>query len=103
VSTFAELDDVTFDLEVDGESAREELARRVWEWPGWAAIACAYRERTRDGAWRAPKVTVIKLRRQHEAWKRESSVTLDGQLALDLAAAITSWRERLVTDDSCRD
>jgi hypothetical protein len=95
MATFADLDEVTFDLDADGEHVREQLARRVWEARGWATVACAYRERARDGSWRAPKLALIKLRRVHEAWKRESSLTLDGRVALELADVLGGWRQHL--------
>ena len=42
--TVAELDEVAYDLEVDGEQVREQLARRVWEKSGWATVAITFRE-----------------------------------------------------------
>jgi hypothetical protein len=98
MATFADLDEVTFDLDADGENVREQLARRVWEARGWATVACAYRERARDGTWRTPKLALIKLRRVHDAWKRESSVTLDGHIALELAGVLDAWREHFAAE-----
>ena len=98
MATFADLDEVTFDLDADGEQVREQLGRRVWEARGWATVACAYRERARDGSWRPAKLAVIKLRRVHDAWKRESSVTLDGNIAAQLAAALAGWRNHFDAD-----
>jgi hypothetical protein len=99
MATFAELDEVTFDLEVDGEQAREQLGRRVWESRGWATVACAYRERARDGSWRAAKLAIVKLRRVHDAWRREPGVTLEGEVAVELARAIDGWRVQLAVID----
>jgi hypothetical protein len=93
MTVVAELDEVTFDLEVDGEPAREQLARRVWESKGRATVACAYRERKRDGSWRPAKVVIMKFRRANDMWKRESTVTLDAGVAVELAGTIEGWRE----------
>jgi len=90
-----ELDEVTFDLEVDGEQVREQLARRVWERGGWATIACAYRERDRDGAWKPAKLALLRFRRVREAWQRQAAITLGGADALALADALGEWRDAL--------
>ncbi len=89
----AELDEVQYDLEVDGERVREQLARKVWERRGWALVACAFRERGSDGAWKPPKVALLRFRRVHDAWKRESAITIDGLQAIDVALTIGGWRE----------
>ena len=92
----AELDDVTFDLEVDGEQVRRTVSRRVWEARGWATVACVYQERDREGAWKPAKLALIRLQHVREAWKKHGSITLAGTAALELAASIESWREHLV-------
>ncbi len=43
-----ELDDVTYDLEVDGELVRRQLHRKVWQRGGWATVAML-RTRTMPG------------------------------------------------------
>jgi hypothetical protein len=88
----AELDEVVFDLEVDGEQVRRQLARRVWERGGWATVAAAYAERAADGTWKPAKVVVVRFRRVHDVWKRQATITLAGADALELADAIGSWR-----------
>ena len=45
----AELDEVTYDLEVDGEQVRRQLHRQVWEQRGWATVAIVYQEKDADG------------------------------------------------------
>jgi hypothetical protein len=91
----AELDEVTFDLEVDGNEVRRQLERRVWEQGGRATIAIAYQERAADGEWKPAKVALLRFRRVREVWKREAALTLRGADALALADTIASWRERL--------
>jgi hypothetical protein len=90
-----DLDEVQYDLEVDGEQVREQLARKVWERGGWATIACAFRERGSDGAWKPAKLALLRFRRVHDAWKRQAAITIDGTQAIDLALALGGWRDLL--------
>jgi hypothetical protein len=91
----AELDEVTYDLEVDGEEVRRTLHRRVWERGAWATVAIAYEERGADGDWKPAKLALIRLQRVRDAWKKHAAITLRGGDALELAAAIEGWREAL--------
>jgi hypothetical protein len=88
----AELDEVTYDLEVDGELVRRTLQRRVWERRGWATVALAYEERDAAGAWKPAKLALIRLQRTRGAWKKHAAITLAGDEALALADAIGAWR-----------
>lgn len=88
-----DLDDVTYDLEVDGEEVRRTLHRRVWQRGGWATVAIAYQERTAGGDWKPAKLALIRLQRVRDAWKRHAAITLRGGDALDLARTLDSWRE----------
>lgn len=89
----AELDEVTYDLEVDGELVRRTLQRRVWETRGWATIAIAFEERAPDGAWKPPKLALIRLQRARGAWKKHAAITLAAAEAVALAGAIEQWPE----------
>ena len=93
----AELDEVNYDLEVDGEQVRRTLHRQVWERRGWATVAIAYEERGKDGEWKPAKLALIRLQRVREAWKKHAALTLAGADALALAASIQSWQ--LAGDD----
>jgi hypothetical protein len=88
-----DLDDVTYDLEVDGEEVRRTLHRRVWQRGGWATVAIAYQERTAGGDWKPAKLALIRLQRVRDAWKRHAAITLRGGDALDLARTLDSWAE----------
>jgi hypothetical protein len=88
--TVAELDEVAYDLEVDGEQVREQLARRVWEKSGWATVAITFREKAKDGEWKDPKVTILRFRRVHEVWQRQAQITLGADEARELAAWISA-------------
>ena len=90
--TVAELDEVQYDLEVDGVQVREQLRRRVWEARGWATVAVLFRERDKDGAWKEPKVALLRFRRMNEAWQKQAVVTLDAGDAFELAETLTAWR-----------
>lgn len=94
----AELDEVTFDLEVDGQQVRRELARKVWEQRGWATVACIYQERDRDGEWKPAKLALVRLQRVREVWKKHASMTLDPDATLGLAETIDGWRSLLAPE-----
>jgi hypothetical protein len=93
----AELDDVTYDLEVDGEQVRRTLQRRVWERRGWATVAIVFEERAEDGSWKPAKLALIRLQRARGAWKKHAAITLAGPDAVDLGEAIAGWRVDLAT------
>jgi hypothetical protein len=76
VSAVAELDEVQYDLEVDGDEVRRQLARRVWERGGWATIAITFVERERGGDWSAPQLALLRFRKQAGAWHRHAAVTV---------------------------
>lgn len=87
----ADLDDVTYDLDVDGEQARRMLHRRIWERGAWATVAIAFQERDSTGAWQPAKLAVIRLQRVRGAWKKHATVTLRGDDAMRLAEALADW------------
>jgi hypothetical protein len=91
----AELDEVQYDLEVDGVEVRRQLARQVWEARGWATVAIAFQERAKDGDWKTAKIALLRFRRMNDAWKKQALITLDGDDALALAATLESWRGRV--------
>jgi hypothetical protein len=91
----AELDDVTYDLEVDGEEVRRTLHRQVWERGAWATVAIAYEERGPDGVWKPAKLALIRLQRIRDAWKKHAAITLRGGDALELAEILGGWRDDL--------
>lgn len=90
-----DLDDVTYDLEVDGEPVRRQLHRRVWEQGGWATVAIAYEERASDGTWKPGKLALIRLQKVRDAWKKHAAITLRGADALALAETLGQWRADL--------
>jgi hypothetical protein len=90
-----DLDEVRYDLEIDGELVRRELARRVWERAGWATVAIAFAEKDKAGAWKPAKLALLRFRHIHEVWKKESAITLAGDDALALVDTIAGWRDTL--------
>ena len=87
----AELDEVQFDLEQDGDQVREQLGRRVWEKSGWATVAIAFREKDKGGDWKPAKLALMRFRRLHEVWARQASMTLSGDEARALAGELATW------------
>lgn len=96
----ADLDDVTYDLEVDGEQVRRTLHRRVWERGGWATVAIAYEERGPSGVWKPAKLALIRLQRVRDAWKKHAAITLRGADAWLLAEAVREWGSALSPEDT---
>jgi hypothetical protein len=88
-----DLDEVDYDLEVDGEQVRRTVQRRVWERGGWATVAVVFSERDKGGAWKPAKLALIRLQRINEVWKKHATITLRGDDAVELATAIGDWRD----------
>ena len=87
----SELDEVQYDLEVDGEQVRRQLARKIWEERGWATLAVAFQERDAGGEWKPAKVALLRFRRIHEVWKKQAGITLPLDQARALAETISGW------------
>ena len=84
-----ELDEVSYDLEVDGELVRRTVHRRVWERRGWATVAIVYEERGAAGAWKPAKLALLRFQRVRGAWKKHAAISLGGD------EAIVAWRGEL--------
>lgn len=91
--TLADLDEVHYDLEADGETVRRQLARKIWEQRGWATVAVAYQERDGSGAWKPAKVALLRFRRMHDVWKKQAAITLALDEARALADTIAGWAD----------
>jgi hypothetical protein len=87
----ADLDEVQYDLEIDGEQVRRQLAREIWEDRGWATVAVAFQERDKAGAWKPTKVALLRFRRIHEIWKKQAAITLSLDDARAVADTIAGW------------
>jgi hypothetical protein len=85
-----ELDDVQYDLEVDGQQVRRQISRKIWEAKGWATVAITFEERASDGTWKDKKVALYRFRRMHDAWKKQSSITLSASEAQEVASWVTT-------------
>ena len=90
-----DLDEVTYDLEVDGELVRRTLHRRVWHRGAWATVAIAFEERGPDAVWKPAKLALIRLQRVRDAWKKHAAITLRGSDAVSLAETLSEWASDL--------
>ena len=90
-----DLDEVTYDLEVDGELVRRTLHRRVWQRGAWATVVIAFEERGPDAVWKPPKLALIRLQRVRDAWKKHAAITLRGSDAISLAETLSEWASDL--------
>jgi predicted alpha-1,6-mannanase (GH76 family) len=84
-----DLDDLTFDLEADGDEIRRTLHRKTWESGSWATVALLYEEKA-DDAWRA-KLALLRMKKVRGLWKKHALVTLKADEARDLAQALAGW------------
>lgn len=87
-----DLDEVTYDLEVDGEQVRRVLHRKVFETGAWATVAMVYEERSSDGDWKRGKLALIRLQKVRDAWKKHAAINLSGADAAGLADTLAGWR-----------
>jgi hypothetical protein len=88
----AELDEVQYDLEVDGQQVRRQLGRKIWQDRGWATVAVAFQERDTSGEWKPARVALLRFRRVHDAWQKQATITVSLAEARELADTIASWQ-----------
>lgn len=87
--TVNDLDDVDYDLEVDGQQVRRTVRRKVLARGGWATVAIVFEERTDDRTgWRPPRVAVIRMRKLRDVWHRHAAFVLDADEARELTAFV---------------
>jgi hypothetical protein len=86
----AELDEVDYDLEVDGEQVRRTVNRRVFERGGWATVAIMFEQRGAEG-WGSAKLALIRMQKVRDAWKKHAAITLSGADAHTLAESLITW------------
>src|ERR1044071_1908862 len=91
----ADLDEVTYDLEVDGEEVRRTLRRRVWQRGAWATVAIVFEERGPDAVWKPAQLALIRFQRVRDAWKKHAAITLRGDDAVSLGEALAEWSSDL--------
>lgn len=96
---FADPDELSFELEVDGELVRRQLARRLWVRGGWATGAYHVQERDADGAWRPPRVALVRLRKVGGAWRKHAAITLPPTVVAELAGLLAAWHDPGARDD----
>jgi hypothetical protein len=92
-----DLDEVTLDLDAEGEEVRRTIGRRTWQRGGWATIAIAYEQRmvvagseADDPAW-TKKVALLRMHKVGGGWRKHAAITLAGDDALALAGELASW------------
>lgn len=99
----ADLDEVTYDAELDGEQVRRTVVRRAWEGRGWATVMMVFEERARDGGWKPAKLTVLRFRRAGEGWKKHAQVTLPADHARALQHVLGEHAGRFAGVDGADD
>jgi hypothetical protein len=94
----ADLDEVTLDLEVDGEIVQRTLARQIMERGAWATVLLHVQKRDRDGQWRSPHAVLIRFAKVRGMYKRHASITLGTTTARALSASLATWFDTGVDD-----
>ena len=87
----ADLDEVTLDIEVDGELVQRTLARQVIERGAWATVLLHVQKRNRDGQWRSPHAVLIRFAKVRGMYKRHASITLGAATAHVLRDSLVRW------------
>ena len=88
-----DIDDITLELEQDGELVIRQEERQVIARGAWPLVAFLYRERGADGSFGPPKVSVRRFRRQHDAYRLEGKLNLSLQQVRDLASLFQRWAD----------
>ncbi len=86
-----DLDEVTLDVEVDGEIVQRTLARHVIERGAWATVLLHVQKRDRDGHWRSPHAVLIKFAKVRGMYKRHASIKLGHASARALRDSLAHW------------
>jgi hypothetical protein len=92
------LDEIQYDLEINGVLVRKQIGRRIWEERGWATVAVAYQERSSKGDWKPARVALMRFRRADEMWTRHEVITMTAFQAFALAGAIHTWGHDLMPE-----
>jgi hypothetical protein len=85
--TVNELDEIQYDMEVDGNVVRRQVSRKIWEHRGWATVMVLFEEK-RGEDW-VGKLAIFRMRKRGEGWQQHALVTLPGAVATELAIEIT--------------
>lgn len=94
----ADLDEVTLDVEVDGELVQQTLARQIIERGAWATVLLHVQKRNREGQWRSPHAVLIRFAKVRGMYKRHASITLGTATARALSASLATWFDTGVDD-----
>lgn len=94
----ADLDEVTLDVEVDGEIVQRTLARQIIERGAWATVLLHAQKRDRDGHWRPPHAVLIRFAKVRGMYKRHASITLGHATARALRDSLATWFDTGVDD-----
>jgi hypothetical protein len=97
MSTPADLDELSYDVEADGVLVREQLDRVVLSQGAWSTVMFLYRELDRaTGAWRAPKMTIVRFQRWRGGWRKHAAFNVaDEAQARRLTSVFEGWYPKI--------
>jgi hypothetical protein len=97
-----ELDELTWDLEADGEEVRRTLGRKIVESGAWATVVILFEERrpgeAAAGRW-VRKVALLRMQRSRGAWRKHALLTLRADDAAALGDQLAAWAPQLASTD----
>jgi hypothetical protein len=96
------LDELTFDYEADGVLVRKQLDRAVLSHRGgWATVMFRFQERDAAGAFRAPKVALVRFQKAGDGYRKHSMLTLStAEQARQVAEVLARWTADAAHEDA---
>ena len=92
-----DLDELTYDCEDDGVLVRKQLERVILARGVWATVMFLFQELDREtGAFRAPKIAVVRFQKWRGGYRKQSAFTLSGGAQVrELTAVLSAWGEKM--------
>jgi hypothetical protein len=90
-----DLDEIQYDLEVDGEQVRRQISRRIWAQRGWATVLVLFEEKKGD-AW-IGKLAIYRMKKKGDGWAKHALVTVPGDVATGIGEELA--KHALAGDD----
>ncbi|MDR1487330.1 MAG: hypothetical protein LBT62_04985 [Deltaproteobacteria bacterium] len=88
----ASVDDVSVDLELNGETVVEQLDKIVLTKGAWSTILFRYRERDKKtGKFGPPKASLIRYNKFRGCYRKRAAFNLPAAVAKELIDTLTQW------------
>jgi hypothetical protein len=87
----SDLDDVTADMEIDGELVQRTLHKRVIERGAWATVILQFQKRARSGEWQPARLSVVRFAKVRGAYKRHATIGFGALSVVELQRCLGEW------------